>query len=120
MLHPYWRLLMHMFLMCLYENRGGNDQLNQVQLVAFVFENMKMNLDGVRKEMFLIYPIYIQMILNTRYPDLEKSNNIMDLKPMGGCFGVVKQVRQTGKVKLWEEFHWKSSIVFLKLRGMCC
>ncbi|KAF5782954.1 hypothetical protein HanXRQr2_Chr11g0502301 [Helianthus annuus] len=26
--HPYWRLLMHMFLMCMTKNRGGTDQLS--------------------------------------------------------------------------------------------
>ncbi|MFS7965411.1 hypothetical protein Hanom_Chr09g00761931 [Helianthus anomalus] len=26
--HPYWRLLMHIFIMCMNENRGGKYQLN--------------------------------------------------------------------------------------------
>ncbi|MFS7984307.1 hypothetical protein Hanom_Chr11g00984951 [Helianthus anomalus] len=36
MLPPYWRLLMHMFLLCFSENKGGSDQLNQIQASAFV------------------------------------------------------------------------------------
>ncbi|MFS7929498.1 hypothetical protein Hanom_Chr04g00333201 [Helianthus anomalus] len=59
---------------------------------------MKRNLHGVRKEMFLMYPRFIQMILNARY--LDKNVNTLELKPMGlGCFGAGKQVRQTTKVK---------------------
>ncbi|MFS7996998.1 hypothetical protein Hanom_Chr12g01136551 [Helianthus anomalus] len=28
---PYWRLLVHVFLLCISENKGGLDQLNQIQ-----------------------------------------------------------------------------------------
>ncbi|MFS7995714.1 hypothetical protein Hanom_Chr12g01121181 [Helianthus anomalus] len=45
MIHPYWRLLIHMFLMCLSENRVGTGQLNQIQSVAYVslIENWNYN-----------------------------------------------------------------------------
>ncbi|KAM0064084.1 hypothetical protein Hdeb2414_s0003g00098511 [Helianthus debilis subsp. tardiflorus] len=58
--HPYWRLLLHMFLLCMTENRGGIDQLNTTQTAAlicvitnepfnysrYIFEAMKRNAIG--------------------------------------------------------------------------
>ncbi|MFS8013867.1 hypothetical protein Hanom_Chr15g01338061 [Helianthus anomalus] len=34
--HPYFHLLMHMFIMCMTDNRGGTDQLNITQSATFV------------------------------------------------------------------------------------
>ncbi|KAF5813507.1 hypothetical protein HanRHA438_Chr03g0110341 [Helianthus annuus] len=59
--HPYWRLLVHMFILCMTENRGGTDQLSITQSAAFVclitnqpfnyskyiFKGMKGNVIGV-------------------------------------------------------------------------
>ncbi|KAJ0637328.1 hypothetical protein HanOQP8_Chr17g0672521 [Helianthus annuus] len=53
----------------------------------YVFEGMKRNVTRVRKDKFVMYPRFLQMILNVRYPDLERSGNTLDLKPMGPtCF----------------------------------
>ncbi|KAF5765791.1 hypothetical protein HanXRQr2_Chr15g0707831 [Helianthus annuus] len=102
--HPYWRLLMHMFMMCMTENRGGTDQLSITLSAAFiclimnqpynyskyVFEGMKRNVIGVRKDKFVMYPRFLQMIFNARYSDLERTGNTLDLKPMGpSCFGAL-------------------------------
>ncbi|MFS7919470.1 hypothetical protein Hanom_Chr03g00213021 [Helianthus anomalus] len=99
--HPYWRLLMLMFIMCMTENRGGTYQLNITQSAAFiclitnqpfnyskyVFEGMKRNVTGVQKDKFIMYPRFLQMIFNARYSDLERTGNTLDLKPMGPtCF----------------------------------
>ncbi|MFS7944814.1 hypothetical protein Hanom_Chr06g00516661 [Helianthus anomalus] len=87
--HPYWRLLIHMFILCMTENRGGTDQLNITQSAAFtclitnapfnyskyIFEGMKRNVTGVRKDKFLMYPRFLQMIFNARYPDLVRSGD---------------------------------------------
>ncbi|MFS7919477.1 hypothetical protein Hanom_Chr03g00213091 [Helianthus anomalus] len=70
--HPYWRLLMHMFIMCMTENIGGTDQLNITQSATFicpitnqpfnyskyVFEGMKRNVTGVRKDKFIKFIMY--------------------------------------------------------------
>ncbi|MFS7929723.1 hypothetical protein Hanom_Chr04g00335871 [Helianthus anomalus] len=89
----YWRLLVHFFLQCVAENKGGWDQLNKTQtsavvalvnewdynFSAFIFDNMK--------KIFMLYPRFIQMILDERYPALVKGPNYINLKPMGpGCF----------------------------------
>ncbi|KAF5815862.1 hypothetical protein HanXRQr2_Chr03g0127831 [Helianthus annuus] len=118
--HPYWRLLVHMFLLCVSENRGGTDQLNSTQTAAlvcvitnepfnyskYVLEAMKRNVLEVRKDKFLMYPRFIQMILNASYPQLVKTGNTLELKPMGpACFGALTTKKSTerkfeGKIPL--------------------
>ncbi|KAF5798864.1 hypothetical protein HanRHA438_Chr07g0308141 [Helianthus annuus] len=98
---PCWRLLVHFFLQCIAENKGGWDQLNKTQTFvvvalvnewdynfsAFIFDNMKKMLDDPKKKIFMLYPRFIQMILDERYPTLVKGPNYINLKPMGsGCF----------------------------------
>ncbi|KAJ0480128.1 hypothetical protein HanIR_Chr13g0627961 [Helianthus annuus] len=110
--HPYWRLLLHMFLLCMTENRGGIDQLNTTQTAAlicvitnepfnysrYVLEAMKRNAIGLRKDKFLMYPRFVQMILNARYPELRRSGNTLELKPMGpSCFGTLTTKKGTEK-----------------------
>ncbi|KAJ0878136.1 hypothetical protein HanRHA438_Chr10g0436301 [Helianthus annuus] len=110
--HPYWRLLLHMFLLCMTENRGGTDQLNTTQTAAlicvitnepfnysrYVLEAMKRNAIGLRKDKFLMYPRFVQMILNARYPELKRSGNTLELKPMGpSCFGTLTTKKGTEK-----------------------
>ncbi|MFS8024482.1 hypothetical protein Hanom_Chr16g01463801 [Helianthus anomalus] len=60
---PFWRLLVHFFLQCMAENKGGWDQLNKTQtsvvvalvnerdynFSAFIFDNMKKMLDDPKK-----------------------------------------------------------------------
>ncbi|KAJ0839389.1 hypothetical protein HanPSC8_Chr14g0606221 [Helianthus annuus] len=110
--HPYWRLLLHMFLLCMTENRGGIDQLNTTQTAAlicvitnepfnysrYILEAMKRNAIGLRKDKFLMYPRFVQMILNERYPELKRSGNTLELKPMGpSCFGALTTKKGTEK-----------------------
>ncbi|KAJ0795665.1 hypothetical protein HanPI659440_Chr04g0153081 [Helianthus annuus] len=109
-LHPYWRLLAHMFILCMTENRGGTDQLNITQYVAFVslitnqpynyskyvFEGMKRNVTRVRKDKFIMYLRFLQMIFNARYLELKRSGNTLELKPMGpACFGALTSKKGT-------------------------
>ncbi|KAF5805894.1 hypothetical protein HanXRQr2_Chr05g0214801 [Helianthus annuus] len=101
-----------MFILCMTENRGGADQLNITQSAAFtclitnapfnyskyIFEGMKRNVTGVRKDKFLMYPRFLQMILNVRYPDLMRSGDTLELKPMGpACFGALTLKKGTEK-----------------------
>ena len=59
---------------------------------------MKANLEGVRKNMFMMYPRFLQMIFDSRYPQLQKTVNILDMKPMApNSFGMVKAVRKKSK-----------------------
>ncbi|KAJ0770948.1 hypothetical protein HanPI659440_Chr07g0263441 [Helianthus annuus] len=44
-------------------------------------------LEDPTKKIFMLYPRFIQMILDERYPSLFKGPNYINLKPMGpGCF----------------------------------
>ncbi|MFS7948120.1 hypothetical protein Hanom_Chr06g00556221 [Helianthus anomalus] len=98
---PYWRLLVHFFLQCIAENKGGFDQPNKTQtsaivalvngwdynFSAFIFDNMKKMLDDLKKKIFMLYPRFIQMILDDRYPTLVNGQIFINLKPMGPrCF----------------------------------
>ncbi|KAJ0576247.1 hypothetical protein HanOQP8_Chr05g0179691 [Helianthus annuus] len=126
--HPYWRLLVHMFILCMTENRGGTDQLNITQSAAlvclitnqplnyskYIFEGMKRNVTGVRKDKFLMYPRFLQMIFNARYLELVRSGNTLELKPMGpACFGALTPKRVL-KRNLKDLFLWKSLVILLK------
>ncbi|KAJ0676137.1 hypothetical protein HanLR1_Chr12g0459211 [Helianthus annuus] len=54
---------------------------------AFIFVNLKKMLEDPKKKIFMLYPRFIQMILNKRYPTLVKGPNYINLKPLGpGCF----------------------------------
>ncbi|KAM0040159.1 hypothetical protein Hdeb2414_s0012g00390521 [Helianthus debilis subsp. tardiflorus] len=98
---PYLRLLVHFFLQCIAENKGGFDQLIKTQtsaivalvngwdfnFSAFIFDNMKKMLDDPKKKIFMLYPRFFHMILDDRYPTLVKGPNFINLKPMGpSCF----------------------------------
>ncbi|KAJ0636661.1 hypothetical protein HanOQP8_Chr17g0664561 [Helianthus annuus] len=98
---PYWRLLVHFFLQCVAENKGGWDQLNKTQtsavvalvnewdynFSAFIFDNMKKMLEDPKKKIFMLYLRFIKMILDKRYPTLVKGPNYNNLMPMGPiCF----------------------------------
>ncbi|MFS7929998.1 hypothetical protein Hanom_Chr04g00339001 [Helianthus anomalus] len=53
---------------------------------------------GVRKDKFLMYPRFLQMILNARYLELVRSGNTLELKPMGPvCFGTLTPKKGTEK-----------------------
>ncbi|MFS7954478.1 hypothetical protein Hanom_Chr07g00630971 [Helianthus anomalus] len=44
---------------------------------------MKKMLDDPKKKIFMLYPRFIQMILDERYPTIVKGPNYINLKPMG-------------------------------------
>ncbi|KAF5784606.1 hypothetical protein HanRHA438_Chr10g0430511 [Helianthus annuus] len=109
---PYWRLLVHVFLLCISENKGGLDQLTQIQtsamvalvnnwdynFSAFVFDNMKRMLENQKKKIFMLYPRFVQTIIDEKYPNLVKSVNVLNRKLMGSnCFDKVKRNREIAK-----------------------
>ncbi|KAL8261105.1 hypothetical protein R6Q59_025154 [Mikania micrantha] len=60
-----------------------------------VFDEIKKNLKGVKKELFLMYPRFAQMILDAHYASLVKTVDSLDIKKMGpNVFGLLKQTRK--------------------------
>ncbi|MFS7964891.1 hypothetical protein Hanom_Chr08g00755691 [Helianthus anomalus] len=48
---------------------------------------MKKILEDPKKKIFMLYPRFIQMILDNKHPELVKGPNYINLKPMGpSCF----------------------------------
>ncbi|MFS7969195.1 hypothetical protein Hanom_Chr09g00806281 [Helianthus anomalus] len=51
---------------------------------------MKRNVTGVRKDKFLMYLRFFQMVFNARYPELVRSGNTLELKPFEGLIPLEK------------------------------
>ncbi|MFS7937183.1 hypothetical protein Hanom_Chr05g00424651 [Helianthus anomalus] len=59
---------------------------------------MKKMLENPKKKSFMLYPRFIQVILDDKYPELVKSANLLNLKPVGpGCFDIKNKNRDTAK-----------------------
>ncbi|KAI3754595.1 hypothetical protein L1987_54382 [Smallanthus sonchifolius] len=97
LLHPYWRYLAHVCMNCLSGRKGGFDEINTTissVMVALtmsldynfskmVFEEFKSNLEGGKKDIFFMYPRFLQIILNRNHADLEPTVETLDLKAIG-------------------------------------
>ncbi|KAF5781453.1 hypothetical protein HanXRQr2_Chr11g0483841 [Helianthus annuus] len=89
---PYWRLLIRTSAMVALVNNWDYN------FSAFVFDNMKRMLENPKRKIFMLYPHFVQMMLDEKYPELVKSTNVLNLKPMGpSCFDTVKRNRETAK-----------------------
>ena len=119
LLHPYWRLLAHTLVMCVAGNKGGSDQLSRKLTSAmvaltmgwefnyskYIFEEMLGNLKGSKKQLFMMYPRFLQMILETKYPSLEHTVETLDIKMLTpNIFGLMKQNRKESKVVYTEKY----------------
>lgn len=53
------------------------------------------NMEGKRKDGFLMFPRFLQLIFNSKYPELERKGETLDLKSLGSnTFGLMKQNRK--------------------------
>ncbi|CAI9263666.1 unnamed protein product [Lactuca saligna] len=110
---PYWRFLAHYFIICISGRKSGFDEISQTATSAivalsmnwdynfskFVFEEMNRNHQGKKKDQFLMYPRFLQMILNEKYSQIERSSNTLEMKALGpSTFGLMKQSRKTTKI----------------------
>ena len=106
LLPPFWRLLAHIFMHCVSGRKGGFDEISHsiscaiVALVMdwdfnfskYVFDEMKGNLGAKKKAVFLMYPRFIQMILDEDYPMIERTGEMLDIKALNpSTFGLMKQ-----------------------------
>ncbi|KAL8265785.1 hypothetical protein R6Q59_003129 [Mikania micrantha] len=94
LLHPYWRYLAHIVTQCLSGRKGGYDMLNQTLsscMVALalgvdfnfskmIFRDMHANIKGKRKERFLAFPRFIQIVINKRHQNLVPTIGTLGIK----------------------------------------
>ncbi|KAL8211303.1 hypothetical protein R6Q57_005740 [Mikania cordata] len=112
LLHPYWRYLAHIVTQCLSGRKGGYDILNQTLsscLVALalgmdfnyskmIFRDMHANITRKRKERFLAFPRFIQIILNKLHPNLVPTVGTLGMKKMKeDIFGYMKMNKRGKK-----------------------
>ncbi|CAI9295547.1 unnamed protein product [Lactuca saligna] len=109
LLPPYWCFLAHTFEICILGRKMGADEISKSSIGAiialimdldfnfskFVFNEIKSNLWWKNKDVFLMYPTFIQMIFDDQHPDLERTGETLDMKSLGpNSFGLMKQNRK--------------------------
>ncbi|MFS7930723.1 hypothetical protein Hanom_Chr04g00347661 [Helianthus anomalus] len=96
LLHPYWRLLAHIYLVCISGNKSGLDKLTLKQTSAMVsvvegwkynysksvFDDMFVNVKTLNKKYWYKFPRFIQMILEKKSPKLPVTVKTYDAKMM--------------------------------------
>ncbi|KAL8205540.1 hypothetical protein R6Q57_009091 [Mikania cordata] len=84
LLHPYWRYLAHVLTQCLSGRKGGYDILNlsmtscmvaltlglEFNFSKMIYNELYDNFMGRKKEKFLAFPRFIQIIINKRHKNL--------------------------------------------------
>ncbi|MFS7962124.1 hypothetical protein Hanom_Chr08g00722971 [Helianthus anomalus] len=96
LLHPYWRFLAHIYLVCISGNKSGLDKLTLKQTSALVsvveggkhnysksvFDDMLVNVKTLNEKYWYKFPRFIQMILEKKYPKLPVTVKTYDVKMM--------------------------------------
>ncbi|KAL8260995.1 hypothetical protein R6Q59_025044 [Mikania micrantha] len=105
LLHHFWRHLAHVVTQCLSGRKGGYDVLNQTFsscLVALalgvdlnfskmIFLDMHANIKGKRKERFLTFPRFLQIVIDRKHPSLARTFGSLEIKRMrDDIFGYIK------------------------------
>jgi hypothetical protein len=91
-----FRYLAHVLMMCLSNRKHGTDSMNEEvsKVFASLIMNMPFNISRMiwnymvvsarsKNLEFLMYPRFIQMILDDKFPDLPKDGNLMAIYKMG-------------------------------------
>ncbi|KAM0040098.1 hypothetical protein Hdeb2414_s0012g00389821 [Helianthus debilis subsp. tardiflorus] len=96
LMHPYWRFLAHVYLVCISGNKSGIYKLTLRQtsgvmsLVAgwkynyskSVFDDMLANVKTINDKYWYKFPRFLQMILEIKYPKLPVTAKTYDVKVM--------------------------------------
>ncbi|CAI9269496.1 unnamed protein product [Lactuca saligna] len=111
LLPPCMKYPAHIFVSCIFGRRSGANEISLVNTGAiaalaagydfnfskFILNEMILNLEGNKRDKFMMYPRLVQIILNVTHPKLQRGNEVLDLKSIGpNAFGLMKQKR-TGK-----------------------
>ncbi|KAM0061514.1 hypothetical protein Hdeb2414_s0004g00137001 [Helianthus debilis subsp. tardiflorus] len=96
LLHPHWRFLAHVYLVCISGNKSGLDKVTfrqtsgVVSLVEgwkynyskSVFDDMLANVKTINEKYWYNFPRFLQLILETKYPKLPVTAKTYDVKLM--------------------------------------
>ncbi|KAJ0674298.1 hypothetical protein HanPSC8_Chr12g0512621 [Helianthus annuus] len=108
LMHPYWRFLAIVYLVCISGNKSGIDTLTirqtseVVALVEgwnfkysmYVFDDMMANVRTLNKKYWFKFLRFLQMVLEAKYPQLQQTMSIYDTKIMNHMvFPMLNQVR---------------------------
>ncbi|KAK1410108.1 hypothetical protein QVD17_36641 [Tagetes erecta] len=91
-----WRYIAHVFIMCLDHRKGGTDGLNldwapvmmlfcrgqKANLAKLIFNYILENIHATKAAKWLIYPRFIQMVLNDKLPDLPVVGDVLKIWEM--------------------------------------
>ncbi|KAK1414711.1 hypothetical protein QVD17_30461 [Tagetes erecta] len=118
-----WRYIAHVFIMCLDHRKGGTDGLNldwaramvlfckgqKANLAKLNFNYMLENIHAGKRDKWLLYPRFVQMILDDKRPDLPVIGDTLKIWSMHSrIFGDCKSVRSdcVGRISyLWENMY---------------
>ncbi|KAK1415047.1 hypothetical protein QVD17_30817 [Tagetes erecta] len=118
-----WRYIAHVFIMCLDHRKGGTDGLNldwarammlfcrgqKANLPKVIYNYMLENIHATKGSKWLMYPRFIQMILNDKLPNLPVVGEVLNIWSMHSrIFGDCKSVRSdcVGRIAyLWENMY---------------
>ncbi|KAI3744859.1 hypothetical protein L1987_57955 [Smallanthus sonchifolius] len=95
-LAPHWRYIVHVMIHCISIRKGGFHSANAMVASAtlglikgraynfsgLVFKQMIENLTGKVKEKFLVYPRFLQMIINHLHPNLPQEGPLLVMDHM--------------------------------------
>ncbi|KAF5762326.1 hypothetical protein HanXRQr2_Chr16g0775421 [Helianthus annuus] len=96
LLHPYWRFLAHIYLVCISGNRSGLDKLTLKQTSGVVsvvegwkynysksvFDDILANVKTINEKYWYKFPRFVQLILEKKYPKLPITVKTYDVKMM--------------------------------------
>ncbi|KAL7602750.1 hypothetical protein Lser_V15G16330 [Lactuca serriola] len=103
LLPPYWRFLAHVFVSCISGRRSGADEISlrnagaiaaglDFNFSRFILDELVVNIQGKTKDKFLMYPRFLQIIINEQFPEIPKEGETLDMKSLGpNTVGLIKQ-----------------------------
>ncbi|KAF5755984.1 hypothetical protein HanRHA438_Chr17g0818951 [Helianthus annuus] len=96
LLHPYWRFLAHIYLVCISGNKSGLDKLTLKQTSGVlsvvegwkynysksVFDDIMANVKTINEKYWYKFPRFVQLILEKKYPKLPITVKTYGVKMM--------------------------------------
>lgn len=111
-----WKYMAHAFVSCISGRKSGANEISLVNTSAiaalasrvdfnfskFIQHEMILKVEGNKRDKFLMYPRFIQLILNVKHPEIKRGRETLDIKYVGSsAFGLMKQNR-SGKLNFVE------------------